>query len=105
MVGGDVVAIQTRDVGAGAEEIRRAFGLEPIVDGGSLRMEVEDGAAFVPRLMRELSAPVASVTVSRPRLDDVFLKLTGRGIREEEAGDRDMMRAMAARWSRAGGRR
>jgi ABC-2 type transport system ATP-binding protein len=45
---------------------------------------------------------VTAVTLRRPSLDDVFLKLTGRAIREEQAGALDRMRMMGARW---GGRR
>jgi ABC-2 type transport system ATP-binding protein len=104
-VGGDVVTITTRDVPGAAEQIRRAFELEPAVDGGSLRVEVEDGAAFVPRLVRELTVPLSAVTLSRPSLDDVFLKLTGHAIRDEGAGQMDQMRAMAAMWTRRGGGR
>ena len=104
-MGGDVVTVRTRDGAGAADEVRRVFGLDPIVDDGSVRVEVEDGATFVPRLMRELSTPVSAVTVSRPSLDDVFLKLPGRAIRDEEAGGREQMRAMAARWGRPGGRR
>jgi ABC-2 type transport system ATP-binding protein len=101
MVGGDVVTVRTRDNAAAAEEVRRAFGLEPVLDAASLRVEVEDGAVFVPRLMRELSTPVIAVTVSRPSLDDVFLKLTGHAIRDEDVvAGKDQMRMMATRWGR-----
>jgi hypothetical protein len=34
--------------------------------------------------------------VQRPTLDDVFVRLTGREIREEEASDLDAMRSMHA---------
>ena len=105
MVGGDVIAIRTRDDRSAAEEIGRRFGLEPSVDPTGLRLEVEDGASFVPRLLRELSVSVDTVTLSRPSLDDVFLKLTGHAIRDEEVGARDRMRAMAGRWRGARGRR
>jgi ABC-2 type transport system ATP-binding protein len=105
MVGGDVITVSTPDVAGAAAEIRRAFELEPGLDGGSLRVEVPDGAAFVPRLVRELTVPLSAVTLSRPSLDDVFLKLTGRAIRDQSAGQLDQMRMMASRWSRAGGRR
>ena len=43
--------------------------------------------------------PVTAVTLRRPSLDDVFLKLTGRAIREEQAGALDQLRAMGARWA------
>jgi ABC-2 type transport system ATP-binding protein len=98
-VGGDVITIATADDAAAAAEIGRRFNLAPAVDNGTLRLEVSDGAAFVPRLVRELSMPVIAVTLRRPSLDDVFLKLTGRAIREEQAGALDQLRAMGARWA------
>jgi ABC-2 type transport system ATP-binding protein len=101
-VGGDVITIATTDNASSAAELGSKFGLTPAVDNGTLRIEVSDGAAVIPRLVRELSAQVTAVTLRRPSLDDVFLKLTGRAIREEQAGALDHMRMMGARW---GGRR
>jgi hypothetical protein len=49
--------------------------------------------------------PIASVALSRPSLDDVFLKLTGHAIRTEGASDREMMRNMGRIWGGRGGRR
>jgi ABC-2 type transport system ATP-binding protein len=102
LVGGDVVTVTSTDVAALAEDVRRAFGLEPVVDDGALRIEVPDGAAFVPRLVRETSAPVQSITFRRPSLDDVFVKLTGHAMRDEAAGAADRMRAFMRH--RMGGR-
>ena len=104
-VGGDVVTIATREPAAAVDQIRQAFELEPTVDRDRVRVEVADGAAFVPRLVRELTVPLATVTLSRPTLDDVFLKLTGKAIRDEGAGEMDQMRAMVSMWRRSGGRR
>jgi ABC-2 type transport system ATP-binding protein len=103
-VGGDVITITTRETEAAVEQIRRTFEVEPIVDGRSIRVEVPDGASFVPRLVRELTVPLDAVTLSRPSLDDVFLKLTGKAIRDQGAGEMDQMRNMMSMWSR-GGRR
>ena len=102
-VGGDVITIVTADNATSAAELGSKFGLTPTADDGTLRIEVSDGAAFIPRLVRDLSAQVTAVTLRRPSLDDVFLKLTGRAIREEQAGALDRMRIMAGRWG--GGRR
>jgi len=74
------------------------LGVTPSRDNGTLRMEIADGKTFVPRLVRELTAPVDTVSLRRPSLDDVFLKLTGRAIREEEVSTKDWNRAMASRW-------
>ncbi|TMC48098.1 MAG: ABC transporter ATP-binding protein [Chloroflexi bacterium] len=99
MVGGDVVSVITADDVRAMAEIERALDVSPVLQDGSLRMEVADGAAFVPRLIGAVSAPVRSVTVRRPSLDDVFLKLTGRAIRDEDADPLQAMRAMGARWA------
>jgi ABC-2 type transport system ATP-binding protein len=103
-VGGDVVTITSQRPDDAADEITNLLGVTPSRDNGTLRMEVEDGKAFVPRLVRELTAPVDTVSLRRPSLDDVFLKLTGRAIREEEASAGDRNRAMARRFM-AGRRR
>jgi ABC-2 type transport system ATP-binding protein len=103
-VGGDVVTITSSQTDAAVHEIEEKLGVTPSRDNGGLRMEVPDGKKFVPRLVRELTVPVDTVTLRRPSLDDVFLKLTGRAIREEEAGTRDQMRAMASRWMGRGRR-
>jgi ABC-2 type transport system ATP-binding protein len=103
-VGGDVVTITPGgDPQVMADEIGRAFSVGTIVHKGSVRVEVPDSGAFIPRLFAELREPVASLSLHRPSLDDVFLKLTGRGIREEEAGSMDALRGMARMWR--GGRR
>jgi ABC-2 type transport system ATP-binding protein len=46
-----------------------------------MRARVDDGARAVPAVLGELETAglaAASVTVSRPSLDDVYLRLTGR---------------------------
>ena len=68
-----------------------------------LRFDVKDGAAFIPRLTADFPGQIRSVSVHRPTLDDVFLQLTGRAIRDEEASGLDQMRMHARAWG--GGRR
>lgn len=102
LVGGDVVELRTEDDAAAVEQLRTRFGLEARADGGTVRIEVADGAGVVPRLVRELSVPVVAVAVHRPSLDDVFLKLTGHAIRDEAPAATDRMRMMHRAW---GGRR
>jgi len=101
MVGGDVVTVTTANNEAAVSLIGAMAGATPIVDDGALHVEVADAAAFVPKLVRELPIEVTSVAFHRPSLDDVFLKLTGRAIRAEEASEKDLTRMMG----RAMGRR
>jgi ABC-2 type transport system ATP-binding protein len=102
LVGGDIVSVATGDNARAADELRTRFNLEPIVDNGTVRVEVQDAAGFVPELVRELGVPVTSVSFHRPSLDDVFMKLTGHAIRDEAAGATDMMKMFGRAW---GGRR
>jgi len=99
-VGGDVVIITTRDDEAAAGEIARIAGSPPMSVDGALHVEVPDAASFVPRLVRESTVEVTSVAFHRPSLDDVFLKLTGRAIRQQEAAGKDEMRMMGRMWRR-----
>ena len=60
---------------------------ESLVDGRSLRARVDRGASAVPAVLSALEGAgigVASVTVSRPSLDDVYLRHTGRSFRHTE---------------------
>ena len=64
---------------------------EVVVDGRALRARADDGGRAVPAVLAALesaSIGVASVRVSRPSLDDVYLKHTGRtfGAAEAAAG-------------------
>jgi ABC-2 type transport system ATP-binding protein len=54
---------------------------EVAVEGRSLRARTGDGSAAVPAVLQALEAGgvrVASVTIARPSLDDVYLRHTGR---------------------------
>jgi ABC-2 type transport system ATP-binding protein len=60
---------------------------ELVVDGTSLRARADSGARAVPAVLGALEAggiDVASVTVARPSLDDVYLRHTGRSFEEAE---------------------
>jgi len=52
-----------------------------------VHLTIRDGEKMLPELLRSLDAQelqAQSVTLSRPSLDDVFLKYTGRSLREDE---------------------
>ena len=102
-IGGDLITLTVADVPAAAKEIAERFGIAPLAANGTLRIEVPDGASFLPRLVRDLPMRIDSVALSRPSLDDVFLKLTGHAIRTEGASEKDMLRNMGRMWR--GGRR
>ncbi|WP_206795522.1 ABC transporter ATP-binding protein [Amycolatopsis sp. MtRt-6] len=88
-VSGDVITIGVPqpDVAARSEAaVREAAAVRHFtVTDTALIVTVEDGTTALPPLLRVLeSAGVrpASIAVTRPTLDDVFLSLTGRSLRE-----------------------
>src|SRR5262249_12104403 len=99
-VGGDVVTLKTADDARARREIEQRWGLQAGAGDEGLRLEVERGDRFVPELVRELGVAVTSISVRRPTLDDVFLKLTGRVIREQEASEVDLLRQRGRMWGR-----
>ncbi len=61
---------------------------EVVVNGRALHARADDGARAVPAVLAALDArgvPVASVTVARPSLDDVYLRHAGRTFSSAEA--------------------
>jgi ABC-2 type transport system ATP-binding protein len=102
MVGADIVSIRTEDNERAAREIRERFGLETKSEDSRIRMEVADGAEFIPKVVRDLGVAVLSADLHRPTLDDVFLKLTGRAIRDAEADPLTFMRLHGRLWGRGG---
>src|SRR5262249_21667142 len=60
------------------------------VDGRVLRARVADGAAAIPTVISTLEQGglrVASATVARPSLDDVYLRHAGRSFRQADTDD------------------
>ncbi|MFC1917958.1 ATP-binding cassette domain-containing protein [Chloroflexota bacterium] len=89
----DIISLKTDDTDKAIREIRERYQLEARYDGTELTFEVPSGEKFLPKFLREFSAGVLSVNLRRPTLEDVFLKLTGREIREEGANNfKDMVR-------------
>jgi ABC-2 type transport system ATP-binding protein len=90
---GDSVTVELSDGGRDrAASLVAALGgvEEALLDGRHLRARVDHGAQAVPTILSTLEGAgigVASVTVARPSLDDVYLHVTGRDFKaEDEAG-------------------
>jgi ABC-2 type transport system ATP-binding protein len=85
---GDAVVVElaprlaSDEVDAAARIAARLPGLtEVVLDGRVLRSRAASGAAALPLVLAaldEAGIPVASATVARPSLDDVYLRHTGR---------------------------
>jgi ABC-2 type transport system ATP-binding protein len=91
-ISGDLV---TFTVGDRTEAARALLASQPgvrdvVVAGDTVRATVERGDQDAVPLMRALDAAglsVGALRIARPSLDDVFLTLTGRSMREHADGD------------------
>lgn len=84
-IGGDVLSIETPAPEELATAIRTKLGGDAQVVDGTVRMERAEGHRFVPTLIESFSGQITAVTVGRPKLEDVFIRLTGHRFWEEEA--------------------
>lgn len=93
-VAGDSVVIGLKDeqmVDRAAFLLRQEdYVREVVTDTGVVRLYVEDGGAAIPQVLRLLdgeSLATRTITLSEPTLDDVFLRQTGRSLRDAAAND------------------
>ncbi|MDQ6849023.1 MAG: ATP-binding cassette domain-containing protein [Actinomycetota bacterium] len=88
-ISGDIVTLALAiDLHRAENVVRSAVAVREIVTTESgLQVTVDEGATAVAPILRSLDAAglnPTSITVNRPTLDDVFLTLTGRSLREDE---------------------
>jgi len=90
-VAGDVVTV---GVGGHQEDLLRLFQFQPFVreagaeEDGTVRLYVDRGETAMPAILRLLDGAgleLQTITLTRPSLDDVFLRQTGRSLREVAA--------------------
>jgi ABC-2 type transport system ATP-binding protein len=93
---GDAVHVELEGANANGNvetALRDVPGLrEVMVEGKALHARVDDGARAVPAVLAALdsySVPVATVTVARPSLDDVYLRFAGRSFAAADADSED----------------
>jgi ABC-2 type transport system ATP-binding protein len=89
---GDAVQVELESDMNGAGLDRVAGLREVTVEGRTLRARADDGARAVPAVLATLDSHgvgVASVTVARPSLDDVYLRYAGRSFGEADKNEKE----------------
>jgi len=81
-VGGDVLVIRATAPAALRERMAAHLGLEVRLVDDTLRVERPRGHELVRDLIEAFPSEVRSVTVGKPTLGDVFVRLTGHGLSE-----------------------
>jgi ABC-2 type transport system ATP-binding protein len=86
-VAGDVVVVGTDNANDRVLELLQgqAFVREATTSDGIVRLYVDRGETAMPQILRVLDSAgvqLASLSLNRPSLDDVFLRQTGRSLRD-----------------------
>jgi ABC-2 type transport system ATP-binding protein len=90
-ISGDVVTLRVAGGDHGTDTARKLLADQAVVReisaaDGAVKLTVEHGEQALPALLRVLDAAevtLESINLSRPTLDDVFLTLTGRSLRDD----------------------
>lgn len=106
-VGGDAIRL-TFESGSPSPPVWQTLKAHPLVkdvvaEGESLHVVVKEGREALPKLLPALdavNAGIRSITVSRPSLDDVFLKYTGKAFAAENSSGGA---AWWTKWQQGGG--
>ncbi|MGA5561326.1 ATP-binding cassette domain-containing protein [Streptomyces platensis] len=102
---GDAVQVELVEPAGGDSRARAVLERVPelreiTVDGCTVRGRTDDGARALPPVLAALDEAgigVTSATLSRPSLDDVYLRHTGRSLTAAGAGDEDLKALEAAK--------
>jgi ABC-2 type transport system ATP-binding protein len=88
-VSGDIIALElaeSQEPASAQELLQQRFGVAARIAERSLLIERDKGHEWIPRFVEAFPAgALRSVNLRRPSLADVFLKLTGRDLEEDEA--------------------
>jgi ABC-2 type transport system ATP-binding protein len=76
-IGGDVISLETADSEGLAANIRARFQVEAKALPNQVRLEREQGHRFITALVEAFPGEIESITVSKPSLEDVFIRRTG----------------------------
>jgi ABC-2 type transport system ATP-binding protein len=84
-IGGDVILLDAHDAESLALRMRERFHVEAQVLGGQVRLEREHGHRFITDVVEAFPGEIEAVSVSKPSLEDVFIRRTGHKFWTEEA--------------------
>jgi ABC-2 type transport system ATP-binding protein len=84
-IGCDVIMLDAAiDASLLAEHIRARFHVDAAVMGNQVRIERDEGHRFVPDLVEAFPGEIQAISVSKPALEDVFIRRTGHKFWSED---------------------
>ena len=93
-VGGDVVSIRTEDNEEAIRLLKEQYKVQPTQQNGAVSFTIQRGEEYLPGFVSSFPLHLLSIGLHRPTLEDVFLKLTGHTIREQEVDSSQHLKRM-----------
>ncbi len=101
---GDVISFECSDAKKLSLRLKKEKWAKKItVHGDSMDLEaaeIEESIIKLVKIANSIKVKIKSLSLHKPTLEDVFLSLTGKTMREEEAGSMDAMRQAIKLWRR-----
>ncbi|MGC1372976.1 MAG: ATP-binding cassette domain-containing protein [Candidatus Sulfotelmatobacter sp.] len=89
-IGGDVVMLDAaHDAGVLAERIRARFHVQTTVLDNQVRIERENAHRFVTEVVEAFPGEIEALSISKPALEDVFIRRTGHKFWSEKDKDEE----------------
>jgi len=90
IIGGDIITISSED-NSKLKRYTEELTNKKIEDekDDEIKFEVKNSASFIPKFIKNSPVKILSISARKPTLNDVFLGLTGREIREETINSND----------------
>lgn len=95
MVGIDIITINSGNNEKIKEHLEKKFNIKAeITEKDEIKFSVKESAKFIPNFFRSCPEDILSINARKSSLNDVFLNLTGREIRDENTKRNDRHRMM-----------
>jgi ABC-2 type transport system ATP-binding protein len=86
-IGGDVIVLEAANPGSLSNRLTQRFSVHPKIVDGKVRLEHNAGQRFATEIVEAFPGEITSVLVSKPTLEDVFIRRTGHRFWSELSED------------------
>ncbi len=96
----DLIYITTDNNAETAAILLEKLNVKAVHEGDFLCISAPDGRHFLPLIFEAVGKRITGADIKKPTLEDVFIRLTGRTIREEESSTRERLKSAVRRKNR-----
>lgn len=86
-IGGDVLSIQTQHPDDLSLALEAHFGIPTHRFGHEVRLETNNGTFILSEIQKHFPEKIESITLGKPTLEDVFIRLTGHRLAEPSSAN------------------